>query len=667
VGRLVEIGSGKPLDRALADLVFEPLGMIDTGFHVPPQKMERLAVAYGNGLKPITAPQPGTTGPFTFEKPPRFLSGGGGLVSTAADYMRFCLMLTGKGAFDGQRLLKPETVAMMTRNELPEEVGEISRPPAGRGFGLGFAVRTRKIDASPLGEYEWLGGLGTEFFISPADELAVVTLTNQSPMRQVKRAVRPVVYAAIAEEHEEPGANLPQRKRFLVLDSRIIEAKENATLLPGTVTKHPANPLFREDQPWEPRYDNLYPNVIYDHEEQIYKCWYSPFIIDQRTTSTPPEKRNPGAVPYMDARPAGREEAMLYATSKDGISWEKPELGIVEFQGSRANNIVCRGMGGSGVIKDGRDPDPLKRYKAFYCTNDGYRMRYSRDGLHWGAEVALPGVGQSDTHANLIWAPALHRYVGILRHYDHVPVTGNRKIARTESKDAVTWTKSKTILEGTPLKQLHDMTIFRDGGLYLGLLGCMNYPTKTSRDGVRQHVELAWSPDSHTWHRISPGTPLIGHTSEKERRYGSMPYDWGAIFPAAPVFRKNEIRIYYGASDWYFFDWRKGGLALATLAPDRWAGYEQVDPARPATIKTIPVVCRGHLRVSADVSPGGSVRVALLDNDHRQIAGGGAIDRTVTDAPVAWPEGFSHERHAGQEVRLKFELRGAKLYAFSWD
>ena len=220
VGRLVEIGFGKPLDRALDELIFKPLGMVDTGFFVPQEKWHRFAVAYGRALKPIVAPQPGTSGPFTFEKPPRFLSGGGGLVSTAADYMRFCLMLAGEGEFAGNRLLKAETVRVMTRNQLPEGVGEITRAPEGRGFGLGFAVRTREIDVAPQGEYEWLGGLGTEFFISPADQLVVITLSNQSPMQQLKRAVRPVVYAAldVAEKQSTLREREGERRRYLVLD-----------------------------------------------------------------------------------------------------------------------------------------------------------------------------------------------------------------------------------------------------------------------------------------------------------------------------------------------------------------------------------------------------------------------------------------------------------------
>ncbi|MCH8046844.1 MAG: serine hydrolase [Planctomycetes bacterium] len=587
--------------------------------------------------------------------------------SFAADYMRFCLMLTGQGEFGGRRLLKAKTVRMMTRNQLPEGVGEISRHPKGRGFGLGFAVRIRKIDSSPLGEYEWLGGLGTEFFVSPSDELAVITLSNQSPMRQIKRAVRPVVYAAIEKDAKKAAATKVRRNRYLVLDSRIIESKENAKLTPGVVKKNENNPLFVEDKPWEPRYDNMYPNVIYDEEEKLYKCWYCPFIVDRKTTSTPVEKRNPESRRYMNARPSGREEALLYATSKDGIHWEKPQLGIVEFHRSKKNNIVCRGLGGSGVIKDRRDPNPKRRYKAFYCSDSGYKMRYSSDGLHWGAEVALPGVGESDCHANMIWSPELNKYVGILRHYDRVPITGNRKIARSESADSVKWAKSTTIIEGTPLKQLHDMTIFRDGGVYLGLLGCMNYPSMKSRDGVRQHVELAWSPDSYKWYRISPGTPLIAPTPTEETKYGKMPYDWGCIFTSTPIFREGEIQIYYGASDWYFFDWRKGGLALATLRPDGWAGYEQIDRSKPATITTTPLACVGtRLQVSADVSTGGSIRVTILDKDKRELAVAAAIRQTVTDGELVWPRAFSMKALKGARICLKFEFKDTKLYSFNF-
>lgn len=662
--RLIEVASGKTYDKFLAKRIFRPLGMKDTGFYVPAKKLDRLAAVYGRGLK-IRDPKQGFWGR-DFKQPPK-VTLIGGIVSTAADYMRFCLMLSGKGeSLDGKRLLKPETVAEMTRNQLPEGVtaGRGFLSPEGRGFGLGFAVRVRKVDSSPesVGEYEWYGGAGTEFWLSPRDDLAVVTLSQQMPMQPLGQVVKSIVYGAIAEE---------KAKRYLLLDTRIVESADNAKLALGTVKKNKNNPLFGADKPWEPRYDNMYPNVIYDDQDKIYKCWYFSFIIEKRTTSTPLEKRNPESTNYMNVRPTGRDEAILYATSTDGIHWEKPELGIVEFQGSKKNNIVCRGPSGAGVFKDLRDPDPKRRYKAFYAAQVGFMqlIRFSPDGLHWGPEIRCPEIAiQSDTHANMIWSPEIQKYIGIVRHYDNVPIVGNRKIARTESADAVKWTKSKLIVEGTPLKQLHDMVIFRDGGVYLGLLGMMHYPSMKSKDGVRQHVELAWSGDSYTWHRICPGTPLIGPTPTKETKYGKMPYDWGCIFPSAPVFRDGEIQIYYGACDWYFFDWRKSGLALATLRPDGWAGYEQIDGNKPASITTTPVVCAGDkLRLSADVSRSGSIKVTILDKDNKKLAVGEPMKQTVTDAQVKWPKGFSLEKLKGKRIKLKFELRDAKLYSFSFS
>ena len=662
VGRLVEIGSGLRLDKALRNLIFDPLGMKDTGFYVPKEKWHRFVTPYGNGLKEITAPQPGTSGPFTFEKAPKFLSGGGGLVSTAADYMRFCLMLTGKGKFQDNRLLSAKTVSEMFRDQLPEGVGEITRAPKGRGFGLGFAVRVRKIDSSPLGECEWLGGLGTEFFISPKDDLAVITLSNQSPMKQIKSKVRPFVYSAFIKENKQSNITPQRREKYLVLDSRIIESTKNAELTLGEVRKEKSNPLFVEDQPWEPRYDNMYPNVIYDEEENLYKCWYCPFIVDQRTTETHLDRRKPSLTPYMNARPAGREEAMLYATSKDGINWTKPNLGIVNFNGNSNNNIVSRGLSGAGVIKDELEQLPGRRYKAFYCSNSGYKMRYSSDGLNWGDEVALPGVGESDCHANMIWSPELKRYVGILRHYDPIPVTGNRKIARTESIDSVTWTKSETIIEGTPQDQLHDMVIFRDGGVYLGLLGCMNYPSKETRNGVRQHIELAWSPDSYKWHRINPGTPFISNSKSNNNEYGKMPYDWGCVFPSAPVFVDDEIRIYYGASDWYFFDWRKGGLALATLGKDRWAGYEAIDDDDTAIVTTTPLKLDNHINITADVGKGGLILVNVLDQKGEILVSSEGIKKSCTEFKLNF--GRQYNNINGSKCRIQFIINRAKIYSF---
>ena len=158
----------------------------------------------------------------------------------------------------------------------------------------------------------------------------------------------------------------------------------------------------------------------------------------------------------------------------------------------------------------------------------------------------------------------------------------------------------------------------------------------------------------------SEGTPFIGHTPGEEEQYGEMPYDWGTIFASAPIFLDDEVRTYYGACDWYFFDWREGYLALATLRPDGWAGYEQISGDKPTIITTTSVVCTGSkLQICADVQMNGFVKVKLFDNDNKQLAESKLITRTVTDAKVEWRSEFTTETVGGKMIRIEFELRNA--------
>ena len=453
--------------------------------------------------------------------------------------------------------------------------------------------------------------------------------------------------------------------RHLVLDSRIIGETVASKLTLGEITKHRQNPLFGEDKPWEPRFDNVYANVIYDESDELYKCWYNPFIIDERVTSTPPEKQNPTVLNYMDAKPDHREMGLCYAVSTDGIHWEKPDLGLLEFGGNKRNNILMRHVHGAGVFKDDRETNPARRYKMLFCGEPQMTVAFSADGLNWSRSIPIPEIEAHGTHANVFWAPDLGKYVGFTRQHARRGSDSIRQVTRTESPDFVHWTQDKSVLEGpTPRLQTHDMIVFPTCGIYLGLLGMMVHP-EDSRFRVKQHVELTWSIDTVTWNHVQAGTPLIGHSPARSETYGAMPYDWGTIFASAPVFRDNEIQLYYGAGDWYFFNWRKGYLALATLRPDGWAGYEPISAETPGVITTTPLTFLGDtVGVTADVRNGGSVRVSILDGAGNIQAASDPITDTITDGRVKWRKSQDVVGLRGERIRLRFQLRNAKLYSF---
>ena len=197
LGRLVEVVSGKTLGEFLAERILEPLGMVDTGFHVPQEKQHRLADAFP------TDPDSGTQVRLVkVTEPPRFESGGGGLVSTAIDYARFLQMLQNGGSLDGVRLVGRKTLEWMTADHLGAIPSHSTLLPPGHGFGLGFAVRLQAgIDTTPgsVGQYFWSGLAGTTFWVDPREELFALLLVQAPNQREYCRTLfRSLVYAALA-------------------------------------------------------------------------------------------------------------------------------------------------------------------------------------------------------------------------------------------------------------------------------------------------------------------------------------------------------------------------------------------------------------------------------------------------------------------------------------
>lgn len=209
LGHLVAVISGQPFEDFLQERVIGPLGMVDTGFFVPAEELPRFAANYGRGPDGslMLLDDPATS---RFSAPRRICSGGGGLCSTAGDYLRFCRMMLNRGELDGVRLLGRKTVDLMTANHLAGDMAAMGQPRfsessyEGIGFGLGFSVMLDPARAQVLGtpgEYAWGGAASTAFWINPVEEMAVILLTQLMPSSTypIRRELRVLTYQSIVD------------------------------------------------------------------------------------------------------------------------------------------------------------------------------------------------------------------------------------------------------------------------------------------------------------------------------------------------------------------------------------------------------------------------------------------------------------------------------------
>ena len=439
----------------------------------------------------------------------------------------------------------------------------------------------------------------------------------------------------------EPQLVGPDRTKQLVLDPRVIQSVTNAKLTLGTMEKEPRNPLFHADQPWENALNNLYPNTLWDAEAQRFKLWYKCVLTDKAVIA---KMTDPVTI---------HEQGwfLLYATSRDGLAWEKPEVGQFGFDGSRANNAVARDTPNAGVFRDPHDPDAARRFKMVYDVGLGKpRVRFSPDGVKWSEAQEPKGFAgyHCDTHNNAFWDERSGKYVWFTKAF-----LGERLVARFESKDFVNWQSSGVVLRSTVAEgrthQTYCLPVFPYANGYLGFV--MMYHVGTDRT---VDCELAWSPDTVNWTRLAPGTPFIPRGPK-----GS--YDGACIYaPSGPAIAQDgKLLIFYGGDFFPHQGWKRHCLpCLARVRADGFAGYEPSVADAEATVVTQPLLVTGPIQVSADVR--GSLRVRVLDEAGFTDA---VISGDVTDGEVKWP-GRDAAALRGKMVRLKFTLRDAKLYAF---
>ena len=210
LGAVIQRIEGKPLGDVFKERIFDPLGMTDTFFQVPQDKLHRMADAYA--FHPAHKMQPFDSGAESrWAKDGKMQSGGGGLASTIGDYHRFCRMLVNGGALDGIQILSPKTLELMTANHLPgnADLTQMSKSlfseaeNAGVGFGLGFACNMAPhltMIPGSAGEFYWGGMFSTAFFVDPVEDITMVFMTQLMPSSTypVRREIKTMIYAALA-------------------------------------------------------------------------------------------------------------------------------------------------------------------------------------------------------------------------------------------------------------------------------------------------------------------------------------------------------------------------------------------------------------------------------------------------------------------------------------
>jgi len=466
--------------------------------------------------------------------------------------------------------------------------------------------------------------------------------------------------------------------RELFLDNGNIARMERLRRTVHRPRKHPANPVVPADRPWE-NMASVYGTTLYDERVRRFRMWY---LIGCASDGEFTDEATGERYPVPQTTRVG------YAESADGVAWDKPDLGQLEWRGSRDNNMLAIGRQnpeGISVLVDEHDPDPARRYKALFwdhaadgahfhpdlkrvlwreTDDDGAYLAWSADGIRWTHAPENPVIRQyMDTNQNLLWDSKLNRYVAFSR------FGFGRKIARSESEDFVHWTQPDLVLDCDA--QDGEGTQFYGAGvdIYEGLYIAMLWVYREGGDG-RIDTQLGVSRDGVHWERVADrqvflplGEPDswddgMARCAERIIRVGDQLYIYysgvngphsGPKFPADTIVRTH-----------------KPAIGLATLRRD---GFVSLDAgADGGWLLTRPFALaerRLHLNVNAS---NGSCVVALCDADGRALPGfeqSQPITGDNVDAEVMWPS--VQPLAVGGAVALRIALVEASLYSYWFE
>lgn len=543
--------------------------------------------------------------------------------------------------------------------------------------------------------------------IEVADERLRITPKGQGLMR-ISMSRRRTISAAIsvcaaltlsvqAQSFKQQMPVTVSTERQLFIDDSLVEARSNVVRVMHQPVKV-LSPVLVGDHPWENWTVDLFGihSIHYDETQKLYRMWYTGYDVAVDNYYT------------------------CYATSKDGIHWTKPILGLNDFKGSKENNIVNPGRvfwPNSTVLIDDHDPDPDRRYKSlswdfgpatapvtipsgFYrpSGNEEYRkgrpigmsVAFSPDGLHWtpynGNPVIKGAENVGDTNFLLGWDPRYDKYVAYPRP-SYQASGGIRVIGFSTSDDFIHWSPPEIILrpdsQDSIADEFYGMPVTKYEGKYIGFLWVyhnspnlvlVKSPSPLNENGSQQTLDtqLTYSEDGKHFIRVGDRQPFL-----PDGPAGS--WDRGMVTVSDMLVHGNELWIYYGGWGSRHNDDGKllgkivnghrlmGAVGLAKLRLDGFVSLHAGDHEGIVLTRQIQLHDQNHLRINAEASHG-SIAVELLDEKLDPIAGFGRDDSQLMNSDSISSE-MKWRGHAdlsglqGRAVRIRIYLRNADLYS----
>ena len=470
-------------------------------------------------------------------------------------------------------------------------------------------------------------------------------------------------------------------ERQFFFDDEIVETLVNTKRRLNPAVKLADNPVIRRDKPWEGS-DLRLSWVLFDQRLGKFRMRYS-------TGEYRAGGRNAqGEVIVLGENDAlGARRVTCEAFSSDGIHWEKPELGLVEFNGSKANNILPPSAVHGYCFEDLHDPDPARRYKAFdrQGTYQGRGMTFtlfhSADGYTWLPSSDRPVIDTGDRAGRwgptefLGWDPIRQTYAVHMENNFHMHSTqARRSIGRAESPDLRHWSEPETIISvddlDFPDTEFYHLAATTQDGWYLGLLWIF------STTNTQHEPHFVFSRDGRRYDRTYR-EPVI-------RRGDNGDFDAVSIYAARPILNGDRILCYYTGTNWRspeqllaLGDRATAGIGLAVLPRDGFVSLEggRVDFSVVTTRSFTFAGKELHLNLQTALQQWGAgpgeVRVELLDSRHVPVPGHtlaetDPLTATATDAVVTWGGHSDLSALAGQPIRLRIHFRNAKLYSFQF-